>query len=64
MLSTGLAGEFLQRFVNYQIKLAIYGDFSRDTSKPLHDFIRESNRGDSVFFTATAEEAIDRLSRA
>lgn len=49
ILSTGLAGEVLQKFVNYHIKLAIVGDFSRYTSKPLRDFIRESNCGSRVF---------------
>ena len=62
-LSTGLAGEVLQKFVNYQMRLAIVGDFSRYTSKPLKDFIYESNHGLDVFFTATKEEAVDRLTR-
>lgn len=62
ILSTGLAGEVLQKFVNYHIKLAIYGDFTRYTSKPLQDFIYESNQGDSFFFVPTKEEAVRRLS--
>ena len=61
VLSTRLAGEVLQKFVNYRMKLAIYGDFSGYTSKPLRDFIRESNRGRDVFFAATQEEAVERL---
>ena len=61
ILSTGLAGEILQNFVNYQIKFAIYGDFSHYISQPLRDFIYESNRGKDVFFTDTAEEAIELL---
>jgi hypothetical protein len=63
-LSSRLAGEILQKFVNYGIKFAIVGDFSRYTSKPLKDFMYESNRGSSVFFLATEEEAVDRLSEA
>ena len=39
ILSTGLAGEILQKFTNYHIKAAFYGDFTRYTSKPLQDFI-------------------------
>lgn len=62
VLSTGLAGEILQKFVNYGVRCAIYGDYSRYTSKPLHDFIYESNKGKDVFFTETKEEAIDMLS--
>ena len=64
ILSTGLLGEVLQKFVNYRIKAAFYGDYARYTSKPLCDFIRESNRGDSFFFVATREEAIGKLAGA
>ncbi len=42
ILSKGLAGEILQKFINYQTKFAIYGDYSKYTSKPLKDFIYES----------------------
>ena len=61
-LSTGLAGEVLQKFTNYGMKLAIVGDFSHYTSKPLQDFIRESNRGKTVFFVSEEGEAVKRLS--
>ena len=64
VLSTGLAGEILQKFVNYQIKIAIYGDYSQYTSKPLRDFIYESNQGQNVFFVQSLEEAVDRLAQA
>jgi hypothetical protein len=63
-LSTCLAGEILQKFVNYRMKLAIIGDFSVYKSKPLHDFIRECNRGQNVFFVSSKEEAIEKLSAA
>ena len=56
ILSTGLAGAVLQKFINYGAKLAVYGDYSGYTSKPLRDFIRESNRGRDVFFPATRQE--------
>ena len=39
ILSTGVAGEILQKFINYHIKAAFWGDYSRYTSKPLRDFI-------------------------
>ncbi|MDL2235204.1 DUF4180 domain-containing protein [Christensenellaceae bacterium OttesenSCG-928-L17] len=66
MLRTGLAGEVLQKFIIYQTKFAVYGDFSDYTrdSKALRDFIYESNNGKSVFFTATCEEAVERLAQA
>ena len=63
VLSTGLAGEVLQKWINYHIKAALYGDFSRYTSKPLRDFIYESNQGTNFFFLPSCEEAVERLSR-
>lgn len=63
ILSTGLAGEILQKFINYGGRIAIYGDYSRYTSKPLKDFIYESNKGKDVFFVSTEEEAIDIMTR-
>ena len=45
VLSTCLAGEILQKFINYGVRFAVYGDFSNYTSKPLKDFIYESNKG-------------------
>ena len=64
ILSTGVAGEILQKFVNYHVKAAVYGDYSRYTSKPLRDFIYESNNGRDFFFTASKEEAVERLAQA
>ena len=63
ILSTGLAGDILQKYTNYEGRIAIYGDYSRYTSKPLKDFIYESNKGKHVFFAATQEEAVDMLTR-
>ena len=60
ILSKGLAGEILQKYVNYGGRIAIYGDYS---SKPLKDFIYESNKGKDVFFVATQDEAVDMLTR-
>ncbi len=61
VLSTRLAGEILQKFTNYGVRLAIFGDFSRYTSKPLHDFIYESNKGKSFYFQPDLSSAIDKL---
>ena len=63
VLSSGLAGEILQKYINYGGRIAIYGDFSLYTSKPLHDFIYESNKGKDVFFVETEDEAVDKLTR-
>ena len=64
ILSTGVAGEILQKFINYRVKAAIYGDYSRYTSKPLRDFIYESNNGHDFFFVSTKEEAVQKLTEA
>lgn len=64
ILSRGVAGEVLQKFINYRAKLAVFGDYSRYTSKPLRDFIYESNQGKDIFFLATREEAVTRLAEA
>jgi len=61
VLSTGIAGEILQKFINYHFKLAIVGDFSGYTSKPLKDFMYESNRGKDIFFVPSEQDAIDKL---
>ncbi len=63
ILSRGLAGEILQKYVNYGGRIAIYGDYSHYTSKPLKDFIYESNKGKDVFFVATEDEAVDILTK-
>ena len=64
ILSKGLAGEILQKFINYQTKFAIYGDYSKYTSKPLKDFIYESNNGKDIFFVENEDESIKMLSKS
>lgn len=59
-LSSGIAGDVLQKFINYHTKLAIIGDFS-NTRKPLHDFIYESNKGNDIFFVENLDQAIEKL---
>ena len=49
ILSSGLAGDILQKMINYGGRIGVYGDYSHYTSKPLHDFIYESNKGHDVF---------------
>lgn len=63
VLSTGLAGEILQKYINYGGRIAVFGDYSCYTSKPLKDFIYESNKGKDVFFVETEDEAVDLLTR-
>ena len=52
VLSTGIAGEVLQKFVTYGCRLAIVGDIDAhlESSSALRDFVRESNSGRHVWF--------------
>lgn len=51
-LRSRLAGETTQKFVNYRVGLAIIGDISTEAagSAALADYVRECNRGRSVWF--------------
>ena len=64
ILSSGIAGDILQKFINYRTKLAIIGDYSKYTSKPLHDFIYECNKGNDIFFISNLDEAVEKLTLA
>jgi hypothetical protein len=57
-LKTRIAGEILQKFSNYRMKLAIVGDFSAVKSKSLNDFIRESNKWKIITFVDSIENAL------
>ena len=61
-LSTKLAGEILQKFINYNVKMAIVGDFSVYASNSLKAFIYESNKGKDIFFLPDEKQAIEKLS--
>jgi hypothetical protein len=61
-LSTGVAGEIAQKFANYRYHVAIIGDFSGYTSKPLQDYIYECNEGRVLCFVTSEDEALTRLS--
>jgi Domain of unknown function (DUF4180) len=60
-LKTGNAGEILQKFSNYRMRLAIIGDFAKFKSKSLKDFIRESNRTGIINFVGSLDEALLKL---
>jgi len=60
-LASGVAGEILQKFSNYRMRLAIVGDFSNLKSNSWKDFIRESNRGRSITFAGTVQDALTVL---
>ena len=61
-LKNKMAGEVLQKFSNYRIRLAIVGDFEAYTSESLKRFIHESNSGKHINFVSSLEVAIQRLS--
>jgi len=58
-LSTGIAGEILQKFSTYKKRMAIIGDFENIKSKALNDFIYESNKTKQIIFVKNIEKAIE-----
>jgi hypothetical protein len=60
-LKTGMAGTILQKFSNYQMKLAIIGDFDKFNSHALNAFIVECNRGRHIFFVSDFDSAVKKL---
>ena len=62
-LKTGLAGEIIQKFVTYGVRLAILGDLSHylNESSALRDFVYESNEGSHCWFLTSREELQRRL---
>jgi hypothetical protein len=65
-LKTRVAGELIQKFVQYRRHLVILGDISHHLaeSSALRAFVAESNRGKEVWFLASLEELDNRLARA
>jgi len=64
-LDTGFAGEILQKFVNYRMRLAVIGDISRHlaASSALGAFVHESNQAGHVWFVPDFD-ALDARLRA
>lgn len=62
-LKTGVAGEILQKFVQYRLRVAIVGDISREVgaSEALRDFVYECNRGPHIWFAANPDDLATRL---
>ncbi len=60
-LKTKMAGDILQKFSNYRIRLIIVGDFLSFESKSLKAFIYESNTGKQVNFLSSTSEALKKL---
>jgi hypothetical protein len=64
-LSSGIAGEVVQKFANYRRRLVILGDVSAhvDASTAFRDWVREANRGGDTWFVADEEELQARLAQ-
>jgi hypothetical protein len=62
-LRSGVAGEILQKAMNYGFKVAVLGDISQHVaaSDALRDFVIESNRGRSIFFLPDLTALAERL---
>jgi len=60
-LSNKIAGNILQKVINYNMKLAIIGEFSNYDSKALRDFIYECNSGKDIFFVEDEDSAVKLL---
>jgi hypothetical protein len=65
-LKTRLAGEVIQKLVGYRMRVAIVGDISLHLaeSAALRDFVRESNRGNQVWFVESLEKLRAKLEQA
>ena len=63
-LKTQIAGEILQKFVMYGVRVAIVGDISRhtDQSPALRDFVYECNAGEHIWFLPDLRSVAKRLS--
>src|ERR1700722_6498406 len=64
-LKTRIAGELIQKFVQYRRRLVIIGDISGflAESSALRAFVNESNRGKEVWFVASRDDLEERLAR-
>ncbi|MGR6319600.1 DUF4180 domain-containing protein [Micromonospora soli] len=62
-LGTRFAGEVMQKFVNYRLRLVVVGDISRHlaASAALRALVAESNRHDHVWFVPDLAALDERL---
>ncbi|MGE0158352.1 MAG: DUF4180 domain-containing protein [Gemmatimonadales bacterium] len=65
-LGTRVAGEVVQKLLDYGFRVAIVGDISARVaaSEPLRDWVRECNRGRHIWFVKNMEDLADRLAPA
>lgn len=58
-LSTRKLGEVLQKFANYQIRVAVIGDFARYPSRAFQAFVYESNQHGQFLFVSSARDVLE-----
>jgi hypothetical protein len=63
-LKNGIAGEIMQKYINYGMSLGIVGEFEQYSSKSVKALIYESNKGNKIIFKNTFAEALESLSRS
>lgn len=65
-LESRLAGDIMQKFVNYRLRLAVIGDISEHLagSSALRALVNESNQGGQVWFLPDLEALDTRLHAA
>lgn len=62
-LKSKIAGDILQKYTTYGMKLAIVGEFDKFKSKSLRDFIYECNKGNHIFFADSRESALVMIAK-
>ena len=64
-LRTGVAGDVVGKFASYRIRLAIVGDIQQHVrrSAALQALVRESNRGDQLWFVEDLADLRPHLDR-
>lgn len=62
-LKTKLAGDVLQKYLNYGMQLAVVGNFEQIKSESFRAFVIESHRSRQIFFVETVQEALGALAK-
>lgn len=62
-LRTGVAGEIVQKFVQFRVRVVFFGDISQHiaASDSFRDFVREANRGRDFWFMPSLDDFRNRL---
>ncbi|MET7478015.1 DUF4180 domain-containing protein [Streptomyces sp. NPDC005648] len=62
-LGSGVAGAIMQKFVNYRVRLAVFGDIAPHVtaSTALRDFVHETNQRGHVWFLADFDALDEKL---